>query len=178
LYQHLPYGGVRTRAAVVALLLKQGGDPNYEDGQLLLLAAQQQQHQVLDELLRAGANKIDKALVLAAGSGHTDAVSLLLSTSRGPVDSTGAALLSAASAEHFGIAEMLLQWGANAAAALETAVEHDNFTAAVVIILSFPAMELAKALHQELVARAVEDESAELRNLVQQLEYVIARDTA
>jgi ankyrin repeat protein len=109
------------RAAVVAFLLKQGADPDYESGQLLLIAAQQRQETVLHELLQAGDKKSDRALELAAGSGDAGAVSLLLRATTGPVDPTGAALLASASAGHVHVYGMLLQRGANVAAALRTA---------------------------------------------------------
>jgi ankyrin repeat protein len=88
---------------------------------------------VLQELLRARGNKIDMALELAAGSGHTSTVSLLLSATQGRVDSTGAALLSAASAGRNNIVGVLLQRGANVAAALHTAAVHNNVAAAATI---------------------------------------------
>jgi hypothetical protein len=132
LYDRCSWESEQGRLGVVSFLLKQGGDPNYENGQLLLMAVQQQQDTVLQELLRAGANKIALALQLAVGSGHTSAVSLLLSAAKGPVDSTGAALLSAVSSGHKDIAAMLLQRGANAAAALHTAVRINNSIAVTI----------------------------------------------
>jgi ankyrin repeat protein len=165
LFRYVSYVAAQQRAAVVAVLLQQGGDPNYRAGRLLLLAAQPKQRPVLEELLQAGANKIDPALEVAAGSGHTSTVSLLLDATRGPVDSTGAALLSAALAGHGDIVGMLMQRSANAVAALHTAAVDNNSTAAATI-LSFPITRITRALHQELVTMAAKPENAGLLSLV------------
>jgi ankyrin repeat protein len=132
-YCNVGWTSEKFRLRVASFLLQQGADPNYENGQLLCWAVHQQDDTVLQELLRAGANRINLALELAAGSGHTSTVSLLLSATKGRVDSTGAALLSAASKGRNNIVWILLQRGANVAAALHAAAVHNNVAAATTI---------------------------------------------
>jgi ankyrin repeat protein len=81
---------------VVAFLLQQGADPDYNDGKLLRLAVQHKQGAVLEQLLGAGASKIETALVAASVRGDEASTTKLLSATKAPVDQAGAALLSAA----------------------------------------------------------------------------------
>jgi ankyrin repeat protein len=86
-------GSAHSQEEAVAFLLQQGADPDYADGKLLLLAAQQQQGAMLEQLLGAGAAKLDTALVAAYMCGDGLSVAKLLGASKGPVDQAGAALL-------------------------------------------------------------------------------------
>jgi ankyrin repeat protein len=165
-YGHLVERSNQDRLAVVVYLLQHGADPNYQEGQLLRTAVQQlmwHEGAVLQELLRAGGNKIDLALELAAGSGHASIVSLLLSATKGPVDSTGAALLSAASAGHSDIAAMLLQRDANATAAVHAAVASNNLTATYTILFCPAATtHTVRTLQQVVLTLALESGLARL----------------
>jgi hypothetical protein len=120
--------------AIVCLLLKEGADPDHEEGKPLLLAVQRQRHDVVQALIDAGAVRIESALSAAAGAGQVLSVHSLLSRTLGPVDGDGTALLAGAKS---GCSELLLvlsSKGANFKAALQAAQSSGDTTAANLLL--------------------------------------------
>jgi hypothetical protein len=129
----------------VQYLLQQGVDPNFEQGLLLAHAVGRQYHHgavpcrdhaILQLLLDAGANVVDRALLAAVGVGDTAAIPRLLAASQGPVDQQGKALLAAAESgnKFSSVIDSLLRNGSNVAAALHSAAAAYDVQAAVVLL--------------------------------------------
>jgi ankyrin repeat protein len=129
------------RVAVVRHLLQAGADPDHQQGELLLCAAVYQQHDILHQLLEAGATQVERALPSAAGIAPVSIFTQLLRAAKGAVDEQGAAVLYAARSRRTDVLHMLLQRGANVTGALHAAVACCDAPAAALILSHRPVTQ-------------------------------------